>query len=149
MSCEQKFKDELRRQGFRLTPQREAVLEALHELKDRTTTAEALHELARQADPGIDLVTIYRTLELLSDLGFVKCIETGHKERHWQFLGAEEYPHPHLLCRACGELVGIEEASIAQLRQCLREQYGFEPAIGRLTIPGLCARCRQTGDADG
>ena len=144
MSCEKKFKDYLRQHGFRLTPQREAVLEALHELKGCTTTAEQLHEHARQADGGIDLATVYRTLELLADLGFAKCIQTGQKERLWEFLGAEEHPHPHMLCRACGRLTGLEEADVSELRDGLRRRYGFEPSLGDLTIPGLCPECRQS-----
>jgi Fur family ferric uptake transcriptional regulator len=151
MSCEKKFKDYLRQHGFRLTPQREAVLEALHDLKGCTTTAEQLHERAcpaaarnerGQADGGVDLATVYRTLELLAELGFVKCIQTGQKERLWEFLGAEEHPHPHMLCRACGRLTGLEEADVAELRDCLRQRYGFEPSLSDLTIPGLCPECR-------
>lgn len=141
MSCEKKFKEELKAHGFRLTPQREAILEALHEVKGCTTTAEALYERVLAAEPGIDLVTVYRTLELLAGLGFVKCITTGHKERLWEFLGSEQ-PHPHLLCRACGELSGFDESEIASLREYLFAQYGFTPSLAQLTIPGLCRRCR-------
>ena len=151
MTCEKKFKDELKARGFRFTPQREVILEALHELKGGTTTAEALHERVRAADPGagnrtadsprIDLVTIYRTLELLAGMGFAKCIATGHKGRLWEFLGSEQ-AHPHLLCRACGELSGFDEDEMAALSEHLRVQYGFAAALAQLTIPGLCRRCR-------
>lgn len=142
MSCYEKFRDELRAHGFRLTPQREVVLRALHELPERTTTAEALHERARRRDPGLDLVTVYRTLEVLAEIDFVKCIETGRKERLWEFLGAES-PHPHLLCRSCGRLYGVDEEELASLRQYLREQYGFDADLGQVTIPGLCPECRR------
>jgi Fur family transcriptional regulator, ferric uptake regulator len=144
VSCEKVFKEQLKARGFRLTPQREEILEALHQTAGCTTTAEALYERVAGRDPGVDLVTVYRTLELLGNMGFVKCIETGHKERLWEFVGAE-HPHPHLLCRVCGELSGLDEDEMAPLRQYLEEHYGFSAAIGQVTIPGLCRRCRESG----
>lgn len=148
MSCEKLFKEQLRARGFRLTPQREEILAALHLTRGCTTTAEALHQRVLERDPGVDLVTVYRTLELLSNMGFVKCIETGRKERLWEFVGAE-HPHPHLLCRSCGELVGFDEEELAPLREYLEEHYGFGATIGQVTIPGLCRRCRQKEAAAG
>ena len=142
MSCEKVFKEQLRARGFRLTPQREGILEALHLTQGCTTTAEALYERVLQRDPGTDLVTVYRTLELLATMGFAKCIETGRKERLWEFVGAD-HPHPHLLCRACGELLGFDAEEMAPLRQYLEEHYGFGATIGQMTIPGLCRRCRE------
>mgnify|MGYP005854617167 CR=1 FL=1 len=141
MSCEKKFKDELRARGFRLTPQREAVLEALHEVHG-CTTAEALHELVSRRDLGVDLATVYRTLEVLAEIDFVKCIETGRKERLWEFLG-EKDPHPHFLCRLCGQLYGLEDAEFLALQRHLQERYGFSADLHHLTIPGLCASCRE------
>jgi Fur family ferric uptake transcriptional regulator len=141
VSCYEKFRDELRARGFRLTPQREAILRALHELPGRTTTAEALHERAQRSDPGLDLVTVYRTLEVLSEIDFVKCIETGRKERLWEFLGTE-HPHPHLLCQRCGGLFGLDETELASLRGYLHDRYGFDADLGQTTIPGICPKCR-------
>jgi Fur family transcriptional regulator, ferric uptake regulator len=149
LSCEKKFRDALRRRGFRLTPQREAILEALHHAEG-CLTAEALHERVC-ADPdcasnGIDLATVYRTLELLAAIDFVACIETGHKERLWEFRG-DEAPRPHLLCRACGELSTLGEPEVAELTDYLMQRYGFAPSTGQLTIPGLCHKCRDQAQA--
>jgi len=141
MSCEEKFREELHARGFRLTPQREVILEVLHHLPG-CTTAEEIYQRVREQDSGIDLVTVYRTLELLTEIEFVKCVETGRKERLWQFTGAE-HPHPHLYCRSCGALVGFDEQVLAGLSQYLLETYGFEAALGQLTIPGLCEACQQ------
>ncbi|NLT43670.1 MAG: transcriptional repressor [Anaerolineae bacterium] len=142
MSCFEKFHELLKERGFRLTPQREAIVEALHQVQGDTVTAERIHELVGQLEPGIDLATVYRTLEMLSQIEFVKSIDSGGKVRLWQFVGAED-PHPHLLCRSCGMLFGVEPAELEQLSGQLRELYGFDIDIGQLTIPGLCPACRQ------
>lgn len=141
MSCFEKFHDLLKEHGFRLTPQREAILEALHRVQNEMVTAEQIHELVSEAQPGVDLATVYRTLEMLAEIEFVKSIDTGHKMRLWQFVGAED-PHPHLLCRSCGKLYGLDHDALEGLAAQLRELYGFDVDIGQVTIPGLCPECR-------
>lgn len=141
MSCFEKFHDLLKERGFRLTPQREAILEALHQVQSETVTAERIHELVGQAQPGVDLATVYRTLEMLAEIEFVKSIDTGRKERLWQFVGAEA-AHAHLLCRSCGRLYGLDGDALAGLAARMRDVYGFDVDIGQVTIPGLCPECR-------
>ena len=97
MSCFEKFHELLREHGFRLTPQREAILEVLHHAPGQTITAEEVFALVSQAEVGADLATVYRTLEMLADIGFVKNIDTGHKERLWQFLGQGGFPRSSAL----------------------------------------------------
>jgi Fur family ferric uptake transcriptional regulator len=143
MSCLEKFRQLLHERGFRLTPQRELILEALHDVQG-CITAEALYERVHGIDPGIDLATIYRTLELLANIDFVKCIDTGHKEKLWQFLGTTQ-PQPHLRCEACGQLIDCRQEELAPLREALRRRYGFEPNLGHLTIPGICFQCQKAG----
>ena len=130
----------LQENGYRLTLPRRTIVEILAS-STRALDPLELYDLGRRVYPRLGLVTVYRTLELLAGLGFVKCITTGHKERLWEFLGSEQ-PHPHLLCRACGELSGFDESEIASLREYLFAQYGFTPSLAQLTIPGLCRRCR-------
>lgn len=144
MSCYDKFHELLKERGFRLTPQREAIVKALHKVQGETVTAECIHGLLQQHEAGIDLATVYRTLELLSEIEFVKSIDTGHKVRLWQFVGAED-PHPHLLCRSCGKLFGLEQSELEALADELRRLHGFDIDIGQVTIPGLCPDCRRQG----
>ncbi len=141
MSCFDKFRGLLKERGFRLTPQREAILEALHLVQGEMVTAERIHELVGESRLGVDLATVYRTLEMLAEIEFVKSINTGHKVRLWQFVGAED-PHPHLLCRSCGKLYGIDQGALQALAAQLRDRYGFDVDIGQVTIPGLCPECR-------
>jgi len=148
MSCFERFRELLRERGFRLTPQREAILSALHRVQRETVTAERIHELVQQTEPGVDLATVYRTLEMLARIEFVKGIDTGGKVRLWQFVGIED-AHAHLLCRSCGTLFGLEPAEVEPLAEQLRALYGFEVDVGQLTIPGLCPECRARSSLEG
>lgn len=150
MSCEKKFRAELKRRGLRLTPQREAILEVLHHAEG-CLTAEELYQRVRaeggSAANSMDLATVYRTLELLAAIDFVACIDTGHKERLWEFRG-DKAPQPHLLCRACGEISTLSEPEVAELTNYLLQHHGFAPATGQITITGLCRRCRERAQAE-
>ncbi|MDO8972058.1 MAG: transcriptional repressor, partial [Saprospiraceae bacterium] len=99
MSCEQLFQKQLRRQGLRLTPQREKVLSVLHAV-GRAAAAEEIFTLVAQKDASVDRSTVYRTLDLLSEMGLAAVIDSGEKQRRYELSGIEA-PHLHLVCRSC------------------------------------------------
>lgn len=141
MSCYERFHQALRERGFRLTAQRAAIVEALHDTGHKPVTAEAIHQLVADREDAADLATVYRTLEMLQEIGFAKLIDTGRKERLWEFTGPYE-PHGHLLCRTCGKVVPIDLAELEELTVRLREEYGFDLDTAQVTLPGQCPTCR-------
>ena len=144
MSCQQAFYDKLRARGFRLTPQREQVLEAMHLLPE-LATAEGISEAVRSRGAVVDTATVYRTLELLQELGFVTVVDRGASERRYSLLSGES-PHPHLVCELCGRVTAAYSKDLAAISE-LEARYGFSPSIDRLTILGRCADCRGAVDA--
>lgn len=140
MACEEVFLKQLRQRGFRLTPQREMVLEVMHQIEG-LATAEEIHAGVQALSSCVDISTIYRTLELLQEFQLVAVIDLGDGQRRYQLLGVHG-PHLHLLCRSCGQLIGVEQEEIQPLIDHLGEGYGFEIDSGSLTIPGLCQECR-------
>ncbi len=139
MSCESYFIEELRKRGYRLTPQREIVLSALHNMEE-IVTAEEIYERVHTQFESLDLSTIYRTLDLLVDLGLVVVLDTGDGMRRYELVGVHG-PHHHLHCTACGTVIPAEEKALQPLIEALRESYGFTAQPGSLTISGLCADC--------
>lgn len=140
MSCQSALVKELRARGFRFTPQREMILEAMHHMPDYMT-AEEIHEKVRTISTRVDIATVYRTLELLEQMGFVSSIETGARERRYELVGVEP-SHPHLVCQSCGQVLRASCADFEPLASLLETRYGFHAAVDHLTIPGLCAACR-------
>ena len=94
---------ELRRRGYRLTPQRQLVLEAVGELGH--ATPEEIVTAVRRTASGVNISTVYRTLELLEELGLVQHAHLGHGASTYSVTSDDD--HVHLVCRDCG---GIEEA---------------------------------------
>lgn len=140
MACEELFLKELRKRGFRLTPQREMVLSVLHDIQGHAT-AEEIYTRVRQISSSVDISTVYRTLELLQDFDLVAAFDLEDGQRHYELLGVHG-PHCHLVCRSCGKAVGVEQKVLQPLGERLLKAYGFRADLDHLMVPGLCRECR-------
>jgi Fur family ferric uptake transcriptional regulator len=140
MCCQEEFLRKLRERGFRLTPQREMVLGVLHDLDDHATVEE-IHARVQQLSAAVDIATVYRTLELLQELGLLAVVDLGDGLHRYE-LTAIHGSHHHLRCRRCGKLVRLEQPHLQPFLDVLRQQLGFWAEAEHLIIPGLCEHCR-------
>ena len=131
---------QLRESGYRLTPQRQLVLEAVSEL-GHATPDEVLTAVRRTAS-GVNISTVYRTLELLENLGLVRHTHLGHGAP--TFHAAAEDAHVHLVCRTCEAIVEVAPDVVGDLVTRLAAQEGFAADVGHLAIFGLCQDCAAT-----
>jgi len=132
----------LQERGFRLTPQRMLVIEALHEA-DGHISAEEIYEQLHSRYPYSNISTVYRTLELLKELNLVT--ETNFGEGCVRYHVAEKGHHHHLVCRRCGKIMDLDESALYLLKDALLRDYGFEADLRHLAIPGECGKCRRKG----
>ena len=128
----------LRARGQRLTPQRLLILELLYAHGDHVT-ADELHAAAHPHYPYLNISTVYRTLELLRDVGIVAETDLGDGRRHFALLSEER--HHHLICLHCGAVEEIDDTLFDGLRVALLASHGFRPRIDHLAIFGACAYC--------
>jgi Fur family ferric uptake transcriptional regulator len=138
--CEEKFLQQLRERGFRLTPQREMVLHVLHDAEDHAT-AEELYARVRVLSSAVDLSTVYRTLELLEDFHLVAAFDLGGGERRYELL-TTHHPHHHLHCLGCGKLITLEAQALQPLENHLAQSHGFGAQLDHWVIPGYCQECQ-------
>jgi Fur family ferric uptake transcriptional regulator len=131
--------NDIRQRGYRMTPQREMILEAIHE--EGHITADEIYQRVRAKSSAINLATVYRTLEMLKQLGIVTAIDTGGGCVHYELAG--EQPHHHLVCEACGETVELDCEVLLPLEQELCKRYGFQMNLNHLALFGLCPRCQK------
>jgi Fur family ferric uptake transcriptional regulator len=128
---------ELRSRGYRLTPQRQLVLEAVTTLGH--ATPEEVSAWVRERAAGVNISTVYRTLELLEEVRLVKHAHLSHGAPTYH--AAEAPEHVHLVCRDCGTIIEIEPAEVAPLVDRLRTTRGFMADVGHLTVFGACSEC--------
>ena len=138
MSCHQV----LREKGYRLTPQRMLVIEALHSA-DKHISAEEIYEQLYARYPYSNISTVYRTLELLKELNLV--METDFGEGRVRYHVAEKGHHHHLLCQGCGKVTDLEESVLYPLKDALLRDNDFEADLRHIAISGKCSECRKKG----
>lgn len=127
----------LRARGLRLTAQRQLILEAVYELGH--ATPEQVHNAVREVAAGVNITTIYRTLELLEELGLVTHTHLSHGSPTYHAAGGHQ--HVHLVCRSCGEVTEVEPAVLEPLVATLARERGFLVDVGHVALFGVCSRC--------
>ncbi len=130
--------DRLRGRGYRLTPQRELILRAVEKL--RHATPDEVYAEVRTASTAVNISTVYRTLEVLEELGLVRHAHLS--DRSPTYHAVDDHEHFHLVCRNCHAVTSVAPEVIAPTVERLRAEHGFEPDIGHLTVFGICADCR-------
>lgn len=131
------WQQRLRASGHRLTPQRELVLAAVEKL-GHATPDEVYAEVRTHAE-SVNLSTVYRTLELLDDLGLIR--HAHLTDRAPTYHSATGHEHVHLVCRSCQRLISVDRAEVERALAPLAAEHGFEPDYGHLTVFGNCSAC--------
>jgi Fur family transcriptional regulator, ferric uptake regulator len=129
---------ELRSHGYRVTPQRQLVLEAVARLDH--ATPEEIAASVQETASGVNISTIYRTLELLDNLGLVRHTHLNHGAPIYHL--ASDADHVHLVCQDCGRVLQVSPDAIRPLIVALDEGQGFETDVAHLTVFGRCRECR-------
>jgi Fur family transcriptional regulator, ferric uptake regulator len=129
----------LRRHGYKLTPQRRSILNAIAGSHEHLTPAE-IHRRVSREHPGIGLVTIYRTLEMLAGLGLVCELHAGDSCRSYIIRRPEEHHH-HLICSGCGTVVDFTDCDLSDLERRLARETGFVIKGHLLEFLGQCRQC--------
>ena len=129
---------ELRARGYRLTPQRQLVLEAVATLGH--ATPDEIADRVRATASGVNISTVYRTLELLEDLGLVTHTHLGHGAPTYH--AADDADHLHLVCRECGGIEEVAPTVLDSAAQRIAADHGFAVDASHFAIFGTCAACR-------
>jgi Fur family ferric uptake transcriptional regulator len=138
------WQEKLRAGGYRLTPQRELVLTAVETLGH--ATPEEVYGEVRRHSSAINQSTVYRTLELLDELGLIR--HAHIEERTPTYHSVAGHEHFHLVCHHCRQVTSLGSGRIARFRTELAEEFGFAVDVGHLTIFGTCAECAAAADGN-
>jgi Fur family ferric uptake transcriptional regulator len=134
---------EIRARGLRWTAQRRRILEVLEETHGHVTGSE-LVERCRARDPGTTPSTVYRTLDVLEELGYLSHSHSAAGREEFHVLPESE--HAHLQCRVCGRTWELEAEAVAEVVDPVARRHGFIADVGHLTILGRCAECARQAD---
>ncbi|MCZ0754600.1 ferric iron uptake transcriptional regulator [Anoxybacillus sp. J5B_2022] len=140
----ERIKKLLHTAGYKLTPQREATVRVLLEHEEDHLSAEDVYLLVKEKSPEIGLATVYRTLELLTELKIVDKINFGDGVSRYDLRqeGATHFHH-HLVCIECGSVAEIQEDLLEEVEAVVERDWKFKIKDHRLTFHGICYRCQQ------
>lgn len=140
----ERIKKQLHSKGYKLTPQREATLTVLLEREEDHLSAEEVFLLVKERAPDIGLATVYRTLELLSELQVVDKINFGDGVSRYDLRkeGMDHFHH-HLVCMECGAVEEIIEDLLIDVEKKVEDEWNFEVKDHRLTFHGICEKCQK------
>lgn len=130
----------LRARGYRVTRPRRAVWEVLRTAEGHLTV-EQVASAAETLGHDLDLASVYRSLDLLEQLGLARSSRIGDAEAsHWELAHPDE--HFHLVCTSCGAVDHHIGSLVAEVSDHLDAGHGFAVDSVELTVTGRCARCR-------
>ncbi len=129
----------LRAKGFRLTPQREKILDIFFELPEgEHLSAEELQKMLVNENSDISLATSYRTLKLLASLGVLRELDFAEDHKHYELARNPKSPHHHIICLDCGNTEEFESEEIMQFAENLAKERGFDIVDVQLKVFAMC-----------
>ncbi len=136
----QELRTALKERGWRMTPQRMLILEAIASTRGHISVDDVYRQVSAD-HPDVNVSTVYRTLDLLEELGFVR-----HTHFHGdpaQYQRTDEPPHQHLVCSRCGRDQELDLSVLQPLQDDLRRRYGFVADLTHTAIVGVCRSCSE------
>lgn len=138
-----RIKEKLHSAGYKLTPQREATIKIVLEKETEHMSAEEIYLAVKKRNSDIGLATVYRTLDILTDIELVNKIsfDDGLARYDLKQEGNKHFHH-HLLCSKCGGIEEIFEDLLETVEQDVEKRFDFQIKDHRLTFHGICKNCQ-------
>jgi Fur family transcriptional regulator, ferric uptake regulator len=132
----------LKDKGVRLTRQRQILLELIDK-SGQHLDAEGLFQMAKEKDPKLNRVTVYRTLKLLKEGGLVDELDLVHYggDQHYYETRTKQ-EHAHVICLRCGKVEEFFGEPLQRLRKQIESHFGFQILLARTEVGGYCAHCQ-------
>ncbi len=126
------------KQNLKKSRQRETILKTLYQLKSHPT-AEELYDLVKERIPRLSLATVYRNLELLSEMGHVQKLDTGGRQKRFDGNATD---HPHVVCVVCGKVADIELQNDLNFFDAILDKRGYDIFAQKIQFQGICLKCQ-------
>jgi Fur family ferric uptake transcriptional regulator len=136
------IKDSLRQRGVRLTRQRQILLDLIDK-SGQHLDAERLYVMAKEQDPKLNRVTVYRTLKMLKEGGLVDELDLMHVggDQHYYETRMKQ-EHAHIICMRCGKVEEFFGEPLQKLRKQVEAHFGFQVILARTEVGGYCSHCQ-------
>jgi Fur family ferric uptake transcriptional regulator len=128
----------LKEHGLRMTPQRQLILDVVASMRGHISVDQVYRQVAAKF-PDVNITTVYRTLEVLEERGFVR--HTHFHDSRSQYERTDEPAHQHLVCKVCGRDQEMDLSVLEPLARDLQARYGFVADLSHTAVVGVCEGC--------
>jgi Fur family ferric uptake transcriptional regulator len=137
------LRKELKNRNFRITAQRELIMRIFAESPEDHLSVEEVYRKLLDKRSRISKATVYRTVELLSDLGLLRKIEIDEGIIRYELADSNKHGKHHAICTECGEVTTLSDEFVEKVQQLLEEEMGFVPKDHNIKFYGKCANCNK------
>ena len=140
MNTMELLKERLKETGFKITPQRRAIVEILLKNKDKHLSSEEIYDLVRVDCPEIGLATVYRTMQLLDEVGAISKLnlDDGCIRYEIDLSDSDSHHHHHLIWKKCGNIIEVKEDLLDDIEEQIERIYKFGIVDHDVKFTGLC-----------
>ncbi|KMT21307.1 Fur family transcriptional regulator [Clostridium cylindrosporum] len=136
------LKEQMKTQGYKLTPQRRAVLDVVVENEGKHLSTEEVYDIVKIDCPEIGLATVYRTLQLLEKIGVICKLNFDDGCSRYELVHSNEtHQHHHLICNICGSVEEVEDVLLESLENKVETKYDFKITNHDVKFYGICTKC--------
>lgn len=138
------LKEDLKKKGYKLTPQRRAIVDTIIESEGKHLTAEEIYDEVKKVCPEIGLATVYRTIQLFEQIGLVSKLQLNDGCSRYEIVHSDEaHMHHHLICNKCNAVIEVEDDLLEQLEDRIKKQYQFQILDHSVKFYGICKKCQE------
>ena len=139
----EKLKEQLKTEGYKLTPQRRAILNVIADKEGKHLSTEEIYDIVKISCPEIGLATVYRTLQLLEKMTVVCRMNFDDGCNRYELVHKyEDHQHHHLVCLKCGSVEEVEGDLLDALEEKIRVKYDFNITNHSVKFFGYCSKCK-------
>lgn len=137
------LKEDLKKRGYKLTPQRRAIVDTIVECEGEHLTVEQIYDVVKKKCSDIGLATVYRTIILLKEIGFVSKLNLNDGLSRYELVHTNErHRHHHLICNGCKKVIEVEDDLLDELEEEIQKKYSFKIVDHSVKFYGYCMECQ-------
>lgn len=138
------LKEDLKKKGYKLTPQRRAIVDTIVVNEGKHLTAEEIYDEVKKECPEIGLATVYRTILLLEEIGVVSRLHLNDGCSRYELVHSDEvHRHHHLICNVCNKVIEVKDDLLEEIEDKIEKEYKFKIVDHVLKFYGICNECQE------
>lgn len=138
------LKEDLKKKGYKLTPQRRSIVDTIIVNEGKHLTAEEIYDEVKKSCPEIGLATVYRTILLLEELGIISRLDLNDGCSRYEMVHSNEtHRHHHLICNICHSVSEVQDDLLDDLEANIQKDYKFKILDHSVKFYGICGECQE------